>query len=824
MSYNEDSIYTPTGLEIVRMRPTEFIHSTGIEGLVHQATEIITNGIDEIALMAGRSGKIIVLLCLDTERHTYQLVVLDNGRGLPIGSLRKSYTELHSSGKFDTKAYEHSGGLFGVGAKLSCGTSRHFKAITRCRQSPLYEEGFAALYVHEGKDDQEIEMIVAPVAQTGVTVLYEPDPIVYTDIDKFAEEGAAQLLTLIQKYCFFRPLNIEFRTHPLSLPSDIWQKSIPDTERLINHHIESSHLVFSEENFDRHRWIRNYWGIQRPFALQHTIQDVFPAQDKTGSPITVRYEVRYYYVKSDQIGGRFGLLNNIPIDDFKSTHLLTVMDVTKASLVTHIKDPAIKKYFLETYRVPLYLAVNVKCPGAEPAGTTKHAFYSRPFRNVYEPSLQNQMAQPEGVAFIAALYNELAADIESKYTLAMTGNAKVKNTDRLSENLNFPDNFKDCRTTNRLSAELFLVEGKSAGSIDSRNSEYQGVYELRGKPFNGITTQEKIRESAIAIRNDDIYEDIITIMGIDPSNFDPNTMNFGRCLLMCDGDDHGAHIAALITGNLYALCPALIEAGILHVVTPPLYSLDYSNKRQKLPRVYMRDDTQLQIWLAKYVYGVAFDVGIRLKGHHTKTYYMQEHDAINFFRIILAIGEAITNLSRELVIPEDVVEQLSHITGYLETDPGQLDLKQVARSGGFDRVVYDAHGHIMIFTRGRDDHIVPLQNVLERLIQVVTPLLRLIKWKTTQIYITSKNKPVVFQDYPVSVMELYTLMKRLDNEFVTQRYKGLGSMNAGDKTRTCMDPKSRSMYSITTVGDVETIFNLLGKGDSRYRKKLLRRE
>jgi len=822
-NYDESSIYTPTGLEVVRNRPTQFLNSTGIEGLVHQATEIITNAIDEIAREV-ETGKVIILLCRDTENHTYQLVVVDNGRGLPIGKLRESYTTLNTSGKFDTKAYEVSGGLFGVGAKVSAGTSRHFKSITKCLASPTYPEGSAALYVHEGKDDQEIEMIVGPIDHTGVTVLFEPDPIIFTDIDKFTTDGVAQLLLLIQKYCFFHRLNIDFRIHPLSLPSDIWQQSIPITEGIIAQYIVSSHLVFTEASFDRQQWIRHYWGIQRPFALQHTITDTFPAKDKTGTPITIHYEVQFYYVKFDQLGGRFGLINNLPIDDVRSTHLLTVTDVVKLALSVFIKDMAIRKFFLEHYRIPFYLAVDVKCPGAEPSGTTKHAFLSRAFRHVYEPSLQAQLLHPESVAFLTALYQELASDIDDKYTLAMTGSAKVKDTNRLFQELNFPANFKDCRTSNRLSAELFLVEGQSAGSDESRNSAYQAIYELRGKPFNGITTQEKIRESAIKIRNDDIYEDIITVMGINPSNFDPGILNFGRLILMTDGDEHGYHISALVIGNLYALCPALIESGIVHVVTPPLYSLDYNNKRQKLPRVYLRNDDQLQIWLAKYVYSVAFDVGVRLKNHHTKTYYLQEQDAINFFRIILAIGEAITNIAHELVIPEAAVEQLAHITVYLETDPGLSDMQQIAKAGGFDRVVYDPHGHIMIFTRGREDYVVPLHNVMERLVQVITPLLHLIKWKTTQIYIRSKNKPVVFHDDPVSIMELYSLLKRLDNEFTTTRYKGLGSMPVEDKARTCMDPTRRSLYAITTVGEVETIFNLLGKGDSRYRKKLLRRE
>ena len=205
--YTEASIYTPTGLDYVRLRPTVFFPSTGIEGLLHAADEIIVNGIDEIALMPGRSGKLVVMLCVDAERGTYQMVVQDNGRGVPIGDDKflDSFTKRDTSAKFNSQAYQTSGGLYGQGAKATAGTSVHFRPITH------RPERSASFYIHQGHLVGGVEFHnKAPVA-TGTTIIFEPDPFIFTtDIGLFSEEGQAHLITKMQKFCFFHQLNIEF--------------------------------------------------------------------------------------------------------------------------------------------------------------------------------------------------------------------------------------------------------------------------------------------------------------------------------------------------------------------------------------------------------------------------------------------------------------------------------------------------------------------------------------------------------------------------------------------------------------------------------------
>lgn len=263
----------------------------------------------------------------------------------------------------------------------------------------------------------------------------------------------------------------------------------------------------------------------------------------------------------------------------------------------------------------------------------------------------------------------------------------------------------------------------------------------------------------------------------------------------------------------------MIEAGVVSVVMPPLYSLDYRNKKKDLPKVYLRDDKEKVEWMTRKVYMEALQIGIRAYKVFDKIRYLNQLEFIDFVKLILEIGETITNIAAELVLPPIIIEVLSHVTAYLE--PGRIDVVKIKEITQVDKVSYDHVNHILVLTHGRDDYIIPLENVCLRLYSTVIPLLQKIAWKKLQIYITTKHVNQ-FRDTPVSVIQLYKILQSFDDLFDIDRYKGLAGMQALDRYRTCMDPKYRNVYNIKTVGDVDTIFNLLGR-DSSYRKQLLKK-
>jgi DNA gyrase/topoisomerase IV subunit B len=286
--------------------------------------------------------------------------------------------------------------------------------------------------------------------------------------------------------------------------------------------------------------------------------------------------------------------------------------------------------------------------------------------------------------------------------------------------------------------------------------------------------------------------------------------------------DHGYHIAALLVGNLYALNPDIITSGYVSVVVPPLYSLEFTGRKQRPPNIYFRNEDALQCWMAEHVYMNALDIGVRFKGHTDKTYRFKTDDGIKFIRLVMAIGKAIDNIAEELVLSPTVVERLTHATNYLDPRHGPLDVGRIRDILQADRVAYEPNGQILIMTIGRDDHIIPLQNVRDRLIQVVLPVMNRIQWRTTQTYITTKHTSDV-RDSPISLTELCGVLQKLDGQFHIERYKGLGGMKPEDTGRTCTDPAHRNTFRITSVGDVDCIFKLLGKNNSAHRKRLIQR-
>ena len=177
----------------------------------------------------------------------------------------------------------------------------------------------------------------------------------------------------------------------------------------------------------------------------------------------------------------------------------------------------------------------------------------------------------------------------------------------------------------------------------------------------------------------------------------------------------------------------------------------------------------------------------------------------------------ITNLANELVLPADMVELLSYVTPYLT--PETMNTNEIKRITGVDRVTYDPSSNIMVVTRGRDDYVVPLENVRERLYETILPKLRRIAWNKLQVYITTKHTNLLTEQ-AVSLVQFYDIMMSFTSEFEVRQFKGLASMPPLDRNRTCMDPEYRTVHRITSVGDVQTIFNLLGN-KSEHRKKLI---
>jgi DNA gyrase/topoisomerase IV subunit B len=191
-------------------------------------------------------------------------------------------------------------------------------------------------------------------------------------------------------------------------------------------------------------------------------------------------------------------------------------------------------------------------------------------------------------------------------------------------------------------------------------------------------------------------------------------------------------------------------------------------------------------------------------------------ELIDFVKLIIKIGEAMTNIGNELILDPETVEALTYVTQYLS--PVTMDTKRIEQILFVDRATYDDHGNVLILSQGNEDVVIPLHNVRERLYQYILPILNYgINWKQLEVYITSKHVNRFKMDN-VTLIQLYKILS--NTMFKVKRFKGLGGMKPEDKVMTCMDARYRTTHQIKSVGDVRTIYDCLGD-DSSYRKQIL---
>lgn len=296
-----------------------------------------------------------------------------------------------------------------------------------------------------------------------------------------------------------------------------------------------------------------------------------------------------------------------------------------------------------------------------------------------------------------------------------------------------------------------------------------------------------------------------------------------------DNKEHGRHIAAMKIGAFNVICPQLIDSGRIYLAIPPYYGLipnkERARTKEKKDKIfYLQTHSDVITYLAKHAYRPSFDIDIVIRdglGNKVKEARLEGTAYEHFCHSIMALGEMLDNVANELVIDPIVLECLTYVTQYLTPETMNVDV--IKERLGADKIIYTPHDNILTIAIGARDYSIPLHNVAEKLYQQVLPKLQKFMWKNTEVYITYKNYGDG-QPMPMTMIQLYWIMKSyLDEYFLVKKYKGLGSMPPEDRYRTCMDPQYRTIYQITSMDDVNMVYNLLG-GNSDYRKELLTRQ
>jgi len=760
-------------------------------GLYTLAREIIDNSSDELELLG--IGSIDVIMFHDHRRHTYQLAVIDSGRGIPRDKLIDAYSSSRVSGKFDTKSYRFSSGTFGVGSTVVCALSEWFRAIT------LNKDMIGDATIPYDNIPTHIDVVTNHLNRTGTIVLFSPDRVIFTGIQEFIEDYS-KLTEYLINLSLFSKYQIRFIKVDNGIPKSIRTASSLQVIEYLDNICNTIQPEYNSASLDRNNYIQSYFGIQRWNAKYNLLgQNVDD---------TLRIEGDILVSLSNTSGisnNRLTFVNNLLFTDNSSVHISLLTKFIKGKMQNKIQDKNIKAFFIDQYKLPIWLVLNVKFSGAQFSGFAKVSFRDVAFKAPYT-TLLNELITNE---IIEDMYELMTEHINMCYNRFTNNDFKPSTMRKLLSNLSRPKKFNNCSTTDRQTAELFLMEGDSAKSDQDRSSVFQATYTLGGKPFNGLTDTRHINETISNIKKNDIFRDIIKILNITPGSNDLSNLNFHKLFIMADADTHGYHITNIMLGNLYILCPALIEQRKIYVTIPPLYSLDIKGNES----IYIRNHTELVATLAYHVYYRCLDIKVKSDRYYKS---LSREELVAFSELVIKIGDELDRLSDEYMIPSALLEQLSLATNFLDMKKPKVDaLREML---GCD-IKYIPTGNLLIVSIGSDDIVVPLNQITELIYARILPMYREFYYGKTKIFATTKNSALM-SDSPVTLVQLHEIFKKLDSMFTIKRYKGLGSMPPGALAKNCFDPKTRRAYQIGSIGDIKTIFDMLGS-DPTERKKLV---
>ncbi len=551
--YDASSIKILEGLEAVRKRPGMYIGSTDKKGLHHLVWEIVDNAIDEI--INGFGDTIHITINKDES-----ITISDNGRGVPIGMHESGkstpeviYTVLHAGGKFETSGYKVSGGLHGVGASV-------VNALSKKMDVTIYTDGKISniRFCNGGVVESPLKTI-GETKKTGTTVTFLPDyemfkqsSFSYTTIVERMQESAFLLpnLTVIIKD---EADNKEAKFH--------YENGLVSFVEYINEGKKVLHKVI------------NYNG--------------------TKNDIEVNIAMQYSESYNENI---MSFVNNVKTSDGGSHEVGFKTGITKAFNDYAKNNNLIKgnsggNLNGEDVREGLSAVISLKIPERmlQFEGQTKGKLGTPEARSITESityeSLKFFLEENKEIALLIldkAMKSKIAREAARKAReAARKGTGKNSKERILSEKLTKATG-KDYSKN-----ELFLVEGDSAGGSAKthRNRETQAILPLRGKVLNCEKASTHDIESNAELKQ--IEYAIGAGLGAD---FDPKDSNYGKVIIMTDADVDGSHIQILLITFFYRFMRPLIEAGMLYIANPPLYSIEVGNKG----KIYIADDNELE--------------------------------------------------------------------------------------------------------------------------------------------------------------------------------------------------------------------------------------
>jgi DNA gyrase subunit B len=758
-SYDAQDISVLEGLEAVRKRPGMYIGSTGVMGLHHLVYELVDNSVDEA--LAGHCSEVTVTIHPDNS-----VTESDNGRGIPVAMMEKEgkpavevvLTVLHSGGKFgDGGGYKVSGGLHGVGVSVVNALSEQLTVEIR-RDGHVYTQDYS-----RGDPQAPLKKgeALAKGQSTGTIITFLPDADIFESLD-------FDFTTLEE-----RLRETAFLTRGLKI-------SITD-ERGDGHHAEFQYdggiedfVVYLNENKETvHRKVIFFAGESDEGAAEVAMQWNSSYQESV-------------HAFANNINTREG---GSHLSGFRSALTRTLNKYARDHGLLKEKEDNLSG---EDVREGLTAVISVKLADPQFEGQTKTKLGNPGMAGFVESIVNTGLSEflEENPSEARAVINK-AVQAQRAREAARKARDLTRRKSAL-ENSTLPGKLADCSVKDPALAELFVVEGDSAGGSakQGRDRNTQAVLPLRGKILN----VEKSRIDKV-LQNVEIQA-LITAIGTGVRDeFNIENARYHKVILMTDADVDGAHIRTLALTLLFREMQELIEAGYVYIAKPPLYKLKqgsrerYIEKESELEEILLADKWEkLQIFdrhgtqfkltearwqrftrLLKQYEGWA----LALRGQHG-------HDVVQFL-------EESSLLSEQVKTAEQAVELLSradgegdsHTTAMVDEDPVEIRVKAVEASTGFART------HRIKRAMFDSPEYRQLAKVHEQLIELAgTP--------PFEVSLGDAHESALsFEALHEAVM---SVARKGTN---VQRFKGLGEMNADQLGETTMSPSTRVLAQVT---------------------------